>query len=392
MNGIIGLDCGMTANGAIGIDSHLLHGLQQQARPSLALPSMPKSTISRSVDWLRHLPRWLVASMLLGLCALIGWLDELSGWEWSLFIVYALPIFVAVWWGGRNAGLVLAVICSIIWWVANQDENPYKTEWGYNVAMLSRFVYFCIAAVGAAAVRAKQEADAERISALEELQQLERDIVSVSEYEQQRIGQDLHDGICQQLAAIGCAARALADDLNARSLPEARDAEQIESSLQATVVETRSLARGIFPVHVDRTGLSTALSELAATTSRMTGVPIEVSEWSEVHLEDPEVAMHLYRIAQEAVSNALKHSGADEIAITLRAMGDVLELRVEDNGRGLPKGLATSRAGMGLRTMHYRAQSIGAHLEIEPRPTGGTAVVCTLKVRAAHENPSLIHV
>lgn len=357
-----------------------------QQHPASHAP-MPESNFSTIVSRMQHLPRWLVASVLLAICVAIGWMDQASGWEWSLFIFYAVPIFIAVWWGGRNVGLVLAVVCSVIWWIANQEENPYKTMWGYNIAMLSRFGYFCIAAFGVAAVRAKQEADAERIAALEEMRQLEKDIVSVSEYEQQRIGQDLHDGICQQLAAIGCAARALADDLNAKSLPEAQDAEKIESSLQSTVSETRNLARGIFPVHVDRTGLSMALEELAETTSRMTGVSIKIADWSEVHLEDPEAAMHLYRIAQEAVSNALKHSGASEVSITLHPKGDVLELRVEDNGRGIPKNLGKARSGMGLRTMRYRAQALGADLEFESRPGGGTAVVCTLKVRTTHESP-----
>jgi signal transduction histidine kinase len=352
---------------------------------------MQTASLRRPTHFIEKCPRWVIAVLLLSLCLLIGWLDKLSGWEWSLFIFYAIPISLAVWWGGARAGYVLAVVCAVIWWMANHEENPYQTHWGYSLALVSRFAYFCIAAACAAVIRSKQESDAARIETLEELRQLEQDIVSVSEYEQQRIGQDLHDGLCQQLAAIGCAARALADDLSARSLVEARDAENIELELQATVVEARSLARGIYPIHVDRTGLSTALNELAETTSRMTGVPIDVSEWSEVHVEDADVAMHLYRIAQEAVSNALKHSGADEVAIGLRAMGDMLELRIEDNGKGLAWPPARGASGMGLRTMRYRARALGAELEFEPRPGGGTAVVCSLKVRTSHEAYRHLH-
>jgi signal transduction histidine kinase len=254
--------------------------------------------------------------------------------------------------------------------------------------MLSRFAYFAFSAIGGAAIHSKQEADAAHIKVLEERRQLERDIVAVSEHEQQRIGQDLHDGLCQQLAAIGCAARALADDLQARELPEAHDASHIEESIRQAVMEARSLARGIFPVHVDRSGLSTALAELARSTSQLTSIPIQVTEWSDVHVGDPEVAMHLYRIAQEAVANAVRHSGARAITIALEAAGDMLELRIEDNGRGFTARGATEATGMGLRTMHYRAQIMGAVLRIEPRATGGTLVCCRLKVRTEPSTPS----
>ncbi|MBL9145766.1 MAG: sensor histidine kinase [Verrucomicrobiaceae bacterium] len=347
----------------------------------------PSSRVSLEAA-LRRMPVWLMAIVLPGLSAAIGWIDYLTGWEWSLFVLYALPIFLAVWWRGRNAGLLLAGWSAVIWWVANQAGNPYQTQLGYNLAMFSRFVYFAFAAIGGAAIRNKQEADAAHIRMLEERRQLEQDLVSVSEHEQQRIGQDLHDGLCQQLAAIGCAARALADDLQARALPEAQDASQIEELIQQAVLEARSLARGIFPVHVDRSGLSTALSELANTTSRLTGVPIEVKEGAEVHLSDPDVSMHLYRIAQEAVANAVRHSGATLIVIALEAHEGILELRIEDNGCGIEASRRSPREGMGLRTMRYRAQALGADLIIKNRVAGGTVVVCQLKVKPDLPEPT----
>lgn len=338
---------------------------------------------------LARIPVGMMVVMLPSLSAAIGWIDYLTGWEWSLFVLYALPIFLAVWWRGRNAGLLLAAWSALIWWLANQAGNPYQTWLGYNLAMFSRFVYFAFAAIGGAAIRNKQEADAAHIRMLEERRQLEQDLVSVSEHEQQRIGQDLHDGLCQQLAAIGCAARALADDLQARSLPEAQDASQIEELIQQAVLEARSLARGIFPVHVDRSGLSAALSELASTTSRLTGVAIEVKEGADVHLSDPEVSMHLYRIAQEAVANAVRHSGATLIVISLEAHNGILELRIEDNGCGLEASRRSPREGMGLRTMRYRAQALGAEFVIKSRLAGGTVVVCQLQVKPDLPEPTL---
>jgi signal transduction histidine kinase len=215
---------------------------------------------------------------------------------------------------------------------------------------------------------------------LEERRQLEKDIVSVSEHEQQRIGQDLHDGICQQLAAIGCAARVLAEDLQAQSVQSAHDASLIEESLQQVVLEARNLARGIFPVHVDRSGLAAALVDLGKMMSRLTGIPIVVNDCVDVPLDAPEVSMHLYRIAQEAVANAVKHSDATEIHIAMRLADHRLELRVEDNGKGMPPISGTRGDGMGLRTMHYRAQALEASLAIERRPEGGTLVSCRLQL------------
>jgi signal transduction histidine kinase len=336
-----------------------------------------------------RLPPWLMMIMLAGMSFTIGWFDYLTGWEWSLFVVYALPIFLAVWFCGRNAGLLLAGLSAVIWWVANQNENPYHTELGYNMAMVSRLIYFVFAAIGGAAIRNKQDTDAAHIRMLEERRQLEQDLLCVSEHEQQRIGQDLHDGLCQQLAAIGCAARALADDLQGRALPEAQDASQIEALIQQAVMEARGLARGIFPVHVDRNGLSTALSELASTTSRLTGVAIEVKEGSDVHLSDPEVSMHLYRIAQEAVANAVRHSRATLILVAVEAHDGLLELRIEDNGCGLEASQRKTREGMGLRTMRYRAESLGAELSIKNRVAGGTVVTCQLKVKPDLPAPTL---
>jgi len=309
-------------------------------------------------------------------CLAVGWLDHLTGWEVSLFIFYALPIIAGVWWGGASAGLFLASGSGFIWWLANHNINPYESELAYFWALLNRVFYFNVLAFAVAAVRNKQDADAARISILEERRLLEQDIVKVVEQEQQRIGQDLHDGLCQQLAAIGCAVHALADDLQTHHPPAVHDAELIETSIRSAVLEARNLARGIFPVHVDRQGLVTALNDLAKTTSRLTGVRIQTMEHGEAQLDQPNIAMHLYRIVQEAVANAIKHGRATEIIITLRASSDLLELFVEDDGTGIATPLHTS--GMGLRTMSYRADAIGATLTLAPRPSNGTRLCCSL--------------
>lgn len=328
---------------------------------------------------------WVTIGVMMLFTLGIGWLDNITGFEVTWFVFYGIPIFLAVWWAGNRAGLFIAGLSGVVWWLANMSTTPYETQLGYAWALMNRLAYLCVVVFAVTAMRNKQEADAARIQMLEERRQLEKDIVSVSEHEQQRIGQDLHDGICQQLAAIGCAARVLAEDLQAQGVQAAHDASLIEGSLQHVVMEARNLARGIFPVHVDRSGLAAALADLGKMVSRLTGIPIVVNDCVDVPLDAPEVSMHLYRIAQEAVANAVKHSGATEINVAMKLEDEMLELRVEDNGRGMPPASRTRGDGMGLRTMHYRAQALKAVLAIEQRPQGGISVSCCVRLKDLKE-------
>lgn len=358
---------------------------------AIPLPTMPPDNqdqdsrmdvlLSKTTTRMRDQPMWVVLLLPMLLTVFMGWLDDISGWEVSLFILYAFPITLAVWWSGAAAGLIISAMSGIAWWVANEADQPYETRLGYVWALINREFYFCVVVFAVMAVRKRQEADAARIRMLEERRQLERDIVSVSEHEQQRIGQDLHDGLCQHLAAIGCAAQVLTEDLQARDVPEAREAAMIEDSLQQAVLEARNLARGIFPVHVDHSGLAAALSDLARMTTRLTGVEIQINEGVDAHLDDPESSMHLYRIAQEAVANAVRHGKATRITISLDLVDDALLLAIDDNGPGLELLKSGKGDGMGLRTMRYRAQALGAKLDFQDAPDGGTRVFCSLPVR-----------
>lgn len=346
----------------------------------LPAPETPVQTSAwtRLTMKMRKQSLWLAVTPSVLITLIMGWIDRVTGWELSLFIFYAFPIVLAVWWEGNRAGIGIALLCGVVWWVANAATHPYETLVGFAWALINREFYFFVVVFAVAVVRRKQDDDAARIRMLEERRQLEQDIVRVSEHEQQRIGQDLHDGLCQQLAAIGCATRVLAEDLQSRQVPEACDAVMIEESIQQAVIEARNLARGIFPVHVDRDGLSAALSDLVRITSKFTGVSIEVEENTEIHLANPEAAMHLYRIVQEAVANAVRHGAADRIIIRLDLQDGRLEMNIEDNGSGLPQDRKSTGNGMGLRTMYYRAQSLGAQLAVKPHPKRGTIVQCLL--------------
>lgn len=335
---------------------------------------------SRITAVMRGQQAWRVLLVALVLTLALGWLDEVTGWEVSLLILYAVPIILAVWWGGGSVGIVITLFSGAVWWVANEDRLPYETGPAQMLAVVNRIFYFSVVAYAVSVVRRKQDADAERIRILEERRQLERDIVKVSEHEQQRIGRDLHDGLCQHLAAIGCAARVLAEDLQTQGVSAAEDVVLIEESIRQAVLEARNLARGIFPVHVDRSGLAAALQDLARTMSALTGTSIVVKSCDDLPTDVPEISMHLYRIAQEAVANAVRHGEAAEVVIVMQSDGETLELIVEDNGKGMPPVSRISGEGMGLRTMNYRAQALGATLNLEPRDGGGTRVCCRMNL------------
>ena len=165
------------------------------------------------------------------------------------------------------------------------------------------------------------------------------------------------------------------------------DSALIEEALQAAVVDTRNLARGIFPVHVDGHGLSAALADLALVTSKLTNARILFQEGASVDVLTPEASMHCYRIAQEAVSNSLRRGRASIISISLDRSQGKLTLRIEDNGCGFPPTKSGPELGMGLKTMQYRALAMKADLVIDSPPTGGTSVSCIIPISIA-ENPS----
>jgi signal transduction histidine kinase len=175
----------------------------------------------------------------------------------------------------------------------------------------------------------------------------------------------------------------LKEELRAKGLEEADAAAEIEAYIQDAATEARDLARGIFPVLQDPTGLESALEELAALTSKLHHRKVNAECEDGISFSNPDVSMHLYRIAQEAVSNALKHAKADSVSITLRKVDGHVRLAVEDDGRGVPQEAFGAATGMGLRTMKYRAGLIGAELDITPRPSGGTVVICNMRANGA---------
>ncbi|HEY3862220.1 MAG TPA: PAS domain S-box protein [Verrucomicrobiae bacterium] len=208
-----------------------------------------------------------------------------------------------------------------------------------------------------------------------ERKRLEREILEISNREQRRIGHDLHDGVCQQLAGIAFLTSTLAEELAEEGVPQSPQAEKISDMINVAIDQTRGVARGLFPVRLEEKGLVAALEELAANAREVFKIQCRfVVEEPPVAVEN-EIALHLYYIVLEALANAAKHSGGSNVDIALQPSGDRWLLSIQDDGIGfsLP---ARNQDGMGLRILHYRARVIGAALNLHSQPGSGTTVTC----------------
>lgn len=226
-----------------------------------------------------------------------------------------------------------------------------------------------------------------RMSEIRERHRIEQTIAEVSEAERRRFGQDLHDGLGQMLTGVAFLSKTLEQKLESRSQPESADAKNIGKLLGEAIESARDLARGLSPVPAQPDGLAVALERLADQITSQFQIECDFIDASAVGISNPATATHLFRIAQEAVNNAVKHSSPQRIDIGLQAEAGNGCLSVRDNGRGIPANLP--RRGRGLNIMRHRAGAIGGSLKISANPGGGTVVSCffTLKDDQSQDLP-----
>lgn len=206
---------------------------------------------------------------------------------------------------------------------------------------------------------------------------LQREILEITNRERVQIGQDLHDGLGQHLTGITFLTRALENKLTALNLPEAADAAEVSKLVMQALSQTRNLARGIFPVELEENGLVQALKELAATVEKLFTITCAVDVEDKLVIRNRGAENHLFRLAQEAINNSVKHGKAKKVVVGLKRSGDKIVLSIADDGVGF--GTEEPKvSGLGLRIMNYRAQKIGAALDIQPGGNGAGAVItCT---------------
>ena len=310
---------------------------------------------------------------------------------------FDLGVVVSAFYGGLGPGILSATLSFLM---LDDFFVPPPSAWALGPHLLRPVLFGALAILtgllSGRLKRAKRELERARVElenrirrGTEELsranerlveevaqrREAERAILDVSDREQRRLGQDLHDGLCQTIAG----ARLLVEDLRGKVGGGSQDlAETIEGQLTEALDQAYAISRGLYPVELETNGLTSALEELAAKMSKIHLVRCHFRCPQSVAICDNAVATHLYRIAQEAVINAIKGGKADRIHVRLGHRGAMVVLSIADNGTGLASGPA--RRGMGLKLMEHRARLINAELTFRSRSRGGTLVTCSFPV------------
>jgi signal transduction histidine kinase len=332
----------------------------------------------------------------LTLVVLIGVVDCLVSPRIVFTIFYLLPICLASWFVSARFGLVVCLLSDFASvaddFVAGRLADSHWMVHSWNVTV--RLVIFLIFVWLLRALRSLhdrlEEVVQQRTAALtgevEERKHLEMKLLESTERERQRIGQELHDGPCQLLAATALAASSLEGRLDNRLFPEATEVRAIAEHLRQAVSDCRHLAQGLFPSALETGGLRFALEQLTTGVEHSSSIQCRLLCNQELPPQVLSVALHLYRIAQEAVTNAVKHSGATAILVAVSQTDGEIVVLVKDNG-SWHHVTGARHEGMGLRIIACRAELIGAALDVQPDGDGGTLVSCRLP---CHESPTCL--
>ena len=221
-------------------------------------------------------------------------------------------------------------------------------------------------------------------SEIDDRKRLEQELLDVSEREQRRIGRELHDSLGQHLTGAAIMSKVLQGKLDVTSAAHGAEAAQITRLINEAIDQTRSLSRGLQPVDVESGGLVPALEMLAASTRDLFGIDCTFTPDADIQIEDSAIGINLYRITQEAITNAIKHGQSKQIDILFGADDGVYRLAIASDGKDFP--LSTDdTTGMGLRIMAYRAQAMGGSVDISRGADGGTIVSCRCPVEQSRK-------
>ncbi len=359
---------------------------------------LPAGGLVSRMKWVERLdrvPRPVVVAGTVAITLFIAAFDYATSTEVSLAAFYLVPISLAALTLGARFALGISVLSILVWWGSGKltDDDDFKLGafilyWNAGVQFaVDLLVIWALTSLHALQrnleIRARERA-AILVVEIAERERLQRELLEISEREQRRIGQDLHDGLCQHLAGTALAAQVLSEKLASRSAGETRDAEGVVELVEQSIGLSHRIASGLHPVEMDPEGLMHALEQFVDTASHLYKVNCRFSARGKVLVDDSRTAEHLYRIAQEAVRNAVKHGGARTVTIQLFSIRGQPALVVKDNGRGYDP-VKPSNSGMGLRIMRHRAHAIGAEFAIDPGETGGTVVSVVPRFTMADE-------
>lgn len=212
---------------------------------------------------------------------------------------------------------------------------------------------------------------------ISEQRRLEQEVLRISEHERHRIGQDLHDGLGQMLTGITLINKNIAASLKDEEHPLAEDVNEITDLLKEADEYARGLSRNLVPVELDSSGLVAALQRLTSNAERLFNIDCTLKNTLNIHFDDPTSLTHLFRIVQEATSNAVKHGNASQVQIDMQADNTKVTIKIEDDGTGFASDWDQHK-GLGVRIMKFRSRLIGANLEIAESNIGGAAIIITL--------------
>ena len=322
----------------------------------------------------------------------VGAADYFSGYQiyWSIF--YLLAISFAAWNVGVLFALFLSGLSIVSWligdWAAGVVyPNRFVPIWNALITLGSYLIVVWLLSRLKSFHQVLETRIRQRTAALsheiEARAQLEKEVTDVTERERRRIGYDLHDTLCQHLTATSLSLQVLGGKLADASLPQARDADASVELIEEAIDLTRKLAKGLFPLELEGEGLAGALQELCTSTADRYHVKCEFSGDPQTPTLDSTTATYLYRIAQEAVTNAVKHGHISEVNVRLSRLDGDLILSISDDGIGLPAFISTDQR-LGLRIMASRAGMIGATFSAKNKSKGGVIVVCGLPVTSGN--------
>jgi signal transduction histidine kinase len=340
----------------------------------------------RWIEKFERRSRTLLAVVALGIVAVIGFVDFITGFETSFSIFYLLAITLAAWFVSRGFAIfisILSVVVSLAGDLARgaHFSSPLVPAWNATILIAFYLVVVWLLTILRSLQRELEARVQQRTAALKEeisrRERLERELLEISERGQRQVGHDLHDSLGQHLTATAFASQVLTEQLENKSLPESASARHLVKMVEEAIMLTRTFARGLLPVEMEGEGLMDGFQELARKINERFKVSCEFECHELLLSNDAESSTHLYRIAQEAITNAIKHGKAKHISIGLEKKDGVITLTVTDDGIGLSEN-ARNGQGMGLHIMAYRANMIGATFNINRLPESGTRVTCKL--------------
>jgi signal transduction histidine kinase len=345
-----------------------------------------RSHFARIINFLTRRSKLWTMSVSLLLLAVVGVIDYQAGFERSWLVFYLLPVGLGTWFVGWRFGVIVCALSVAVWIIGDIEagavySSPSVPIWNVGIAITSFLIVVSLLHRLHLLLSQLEDRIQQGTAALREemkmREQLEKDVAEAAERESQRIGHELHDSLGQHLTATSLALQVLSTKLERESSPRSKDVDQAVEMVEQGIDLTRNIAKGLFPLELEGEGLAAALRELSTVTGRTHNVVCQFQCDPSVRPSDSITATHLYRIAQEAVTNAIKHGHVSRIVVELFRNDGNLTLSIKDNGVGLPAALPEGR-GIGLRIMSSRAGMIGGVLSVKNQAEGGAIVRCDL--------------